>query len=264
MAELGELHIVTPLPENMGGTVLNEIIFRKDAVPFPIFGYMDSSLSVILRFNLPMVSVNDLTDHDPLNTTSYSISGVRVLNVEFVDVAKTKVRLYLNKAPAYYPSSFIVAVTAYNISDIVSVESIVARPQNLADKERNEQFVDIRVLQSGSKAGSIPVKGGDYQLSGTNETIRKLVNELFAVRRGEMLHDPEFGNRIRLKAMRSTGDLINQAADMRARVVAIPQVESASVRVTFDDNLPEVIRFRVKIRTVTGSDLEIDSAPVAG
>lgn len=259
MAELGELHLVSD-PERIGGTVLNEIIFSKAAAPFPLFGYMDTSLSVVIRFNLPLISEGDLVAEDPLNVESYSIPGVRVMSVEFVDVGQTKVRLYLNKTPVYYPAAFAVTVNTFGLSQTLSVASIVERPLNIADQETQEQFVDVKVYQSGSKAGAVALKAGDYSLSGTNETIRKLVNEMFAVKRGEMLHDPEFGNRIRLKGLRSSSDMLQQAADMRSRIVSIPQVEVASVSVSFDDNLPEVIRFRVKIRTVTGSDLDLDSA----
>lgn len=259
MPDLGELHLVST-PERIGGTILNEIVFSKAAVPFPLFGYMDTSLSIVIRFNLPLTSESDLIAEDPLNPESYTIPGVRVMSVEFADSGHTKVRLYLNKAPAYYPASFVVTVVTFGLSEVVSVASIVERPLNIADQETQDQFVDVKVFQSGSKAGAIALKAGDYSLSGTNETIRKLVNEMFAVKRGEMLHDPEFGNRIRLKGLRSSADLLQQQADMRSRIITIPQVAAASISVSFDDNLPEVVRFRVKIRTVTGSDLDLDSA----
>lgn len=255
MAELGTLHI-SPDPESLGSTVLNEIIFRKEAVPFPKFGYMDSTLSVVIRFNEPITSVDDLLDGDPLNVTSYEIAGVRVLTVLLFST--TEVRLILNQAPVYAPNTFVIRVTANGIEDFLTVLSIEARPEEVSTIATDT--TDIRVNLTGSRAGSAECVGGDYALSGTLETIKKLVYEIMLVQLGEMLHDPTFGNRVRLKGLQNTADLIEQGRDLRSRIMLIPQVDSCVISTKYGDGTgSETVIFTAKVKTKSGTELTVNS-----
>lgn len=256
MAELGPLSIA-PDASKFHGTVLNELLYSGEVKPLPIWAYMDTTLSVVIRFSEAITTVNDLADLDPLNVTSYEIAGVRVLQV--LQVSSTSVRLILNKAPVYAPGTFAVRVLSEGIDEVVTVLSIDERP--VEQPTIATDMTDIMVHRVGQFAGGANLTAGDYELSGTIETIKKLVYEVMLVQRGEMLHDPEFGNVIRLKQPQNTALLIEQGRDLRSRIMRLPMIDSCVVSSRFGDAPgSEQVIFTAKVKTKSGTEVSVNSS----
>lgn len=113
---------------------------------------------------------------------------------------------------------------------------------------------------SANTAGAAKCASGDYELSGTIETIKKLVYEIMLVKRGEMLHDAEFGNRVRLKELQNTADLIEQGRDIQSRIMALPMVEACSVSARYGDTAgSEMVIFTAKVKTKSGTEISVSS-----
>lgn len=258
MAELGPLYI-SPVGEGIGHSKFNELLYSGEPKAFPIFGYMDSSLSVIVRFNQAVVSIDDTLPLDVLNPDSYEITGVRVLTV--VQVTTHDFRLMLNKWPCYASNLFGVRVTVEGIDETINVMSIVPRPVTVPTIQTD--YTDIRANMTGNKAGSLDIQAGDYALAGTIETIRKLVLEIMLVRRGEMLHDVEFGNLVRVKNLQNAADLIEQGKDIRERILALPGVSECSVSAKFSTNESDgIVIFTAKVKTKAGTEFTVNSQEV--
>lgn len=256
MAELGAL-VISPLPKTHHGTILEEMLYSGEVQPIPVFAYMDTSLSVVIRFSEAYTSVNDVIPGDILNVESYSITGVRILVVQAVSAKE--VRLVLNKAPVYSPNVFTVLVTANGIDESVSVMSIDPKPVEASTIPMN--MTDIMVNRVGAYAGGAKIQSGDYALSDTAETVKKLVYEVMLVQRGEMLHDVEFGNKIRLKTLQNSADLVEQGRDLRSRIMLLPMIDSCTVGARYGEGTgSEVIIFTAKVKTKSGIDVTVSSA----
>lgn len=256
MAELGSL-IISPLPDAYRGTILEELLYSGEVKPLPVWAYMDTTLSVVIRFSEAITTVNDLADLDPLNVTSYEIANVRILQV--LQVSSTSVRLILNKAPVYAPNTFAVRVLSEGIDEVVLVLSIEARPAE--ESTIATDMTDIHVNRVGTSAGACTMIAGDFALSGTLETIKKLVYEVMLVQRGEMLHDSEFGNRIRLKELQNSNTLIEQGRDLRARIMRLPMIEACTVGAKYGDGVgSEIVIFTAKVKTKSGTEVTVSSS----
>lgn len=256
MAELGPL-IISPDPKAFRGTSLDELLYSGAVKPLPVFGYMDTSLSVVIRFSEVITTINDLNNGDPLNPESYWIQGARILTVLQFDTKS--VRLILNKAPVYSPETFAVMVMAQGIHESVTILSIDERP--VEQPTIATDMTDIMVHRVGQFAGGANLTAGDYELSGTIETIKKLVYEVMLVQRGEMLHDPEFGNVIRLKQPQNTALLIEQGRDLRSRIMRLPMIDSCVVSSRFGDAPgSEQVIFTAKVKTKSGTEVSVNSS----
>jgi len=256
MPDLGTLHI-SPSGERLGAIKLNELLYSGEPKASPVFGYMDSSLSVVVRFNQGVASVDDCEPFDVLNPASYEITGVRVLTV--LQVTTHEYRLILNTWPCYASNLFGVRVLVDGIDETINVMSIVERPSTSLNTIQAD-YLDIRANMTGSNAGSLDIQAGDYSMSGTIETIRKLILEIMLVKRGEMLHDVEFGNLVRIKNLQNASDLVEQGRDIRDRIMKLPHVVACSVGSQFGTNAGDgIVIFTAKVKTAQGTDLTVNS-----
>jgi hypothetical protein len=225
--------------------------------------YHDSEHGLIARFDLPVEMDGELYDDDALNPANWAVvrsDGKAIpdlLGIEVVDTttvrlcfAAAEVRQY--EAATVTASEFIAALGGGAYVQTSSASYYGAAPKLMPMQAAVETVAGLEDLACDLVTGHLSImEHGDYALSPSVETLRKLIFRALTTAAGEWAHEPGFGAGVKNKSLGGPARLQAAASACKAEILALPLVRDALV--TVEDRGGGEVVFGAVVQTKLGT-----------